>query len=78
MVKVNYVGKLTSGKVFDSSTKKPFGFKLGMNEVIKGWDAGVAGMKVGGRRKLTIPPKFAYGNQKLPGIPANSTLVFDV
>jgi len=57
---------------------KPFGFKLGAGEVIKGWDVGVAGMQVGGERRLTIPASFAYGSKALPGIPANSTLVFDI
>jgi FK506-binding nuclear protein len=57
---------------------KPFGFKLGTGEVIKGWDIGVAGMAVGGERRITIPPQQGYGSQKVPGIPPNSTLVFDV
>ena len=57
---------------------KPFGFKLGAGEVIKGWDVGVAGMQVGGERRLTIPASLAYGSKSLPGIPANSTLVFDI
>ncbi|KAJ9477148.1 FK506-binding nuclear protein [Pseudozyma hubeiensis] len=78
-VGMRYVGKLQNGKVFDQCTSgKPFYFKLGKGEVIKGWDEGVKGMRVGAERRLTCPPKLAYGNQKIPGIPANSTLVFDV
>lgn len=57
---------------------KPFMFKLGAGEVIKGWDIGVAGMSVGGERRLTIPAHLAYGSKSLPGIPSNSTLVFDI
>lgn len=57
---------------------KPFTFKLGAGEVIQGWDIGVAGMQVGGERRLTIPAKLAYGNKALPQIPANSNLIFDV
>ena len=79
-VKVNYVGKLkTNNKVFDASRNKPFVFKLGRREVITGWDIGVAGMCVGGQRKLTIPPEKAYGKLGAPPtIPPNSTLIFDV
>ncbi|AJV46477.1 AEL_collapsed_G0040230.mRNA.1.CDS.1 [Saccharomyces cerevisiae] len=78
-VGMRYVGKLKNGKVFDKNTKgKPFVFKLGQGEVIKGWDIGVAGMAVGGERRIVIPAPYAYGKQALPGIPANSELTFDV
>lgn len=79
-VTVNYVGTLTNGKKFDSSYdhKKPFTFIIGEGEVIKGWDQGLVGMKVGGERKLVIPPSLGYGSQSNSDIPANSTLVFDI
>lgn len=78
-VSMRYIGKLTNGKVFDSNKKgTPFSFKIGKGEVIKGWDIGIAGMSVGGERRLTIPPHLAYGSRSMPEIPANSTLVFDV
>ncbi|KAH7913915.1 hypothetical protein BJ138DRAFT_1171012 [Hygrophoropsis aurantiaca] len=78
-VGMRYIGKLTDGKVFDKNTTgKPFAFKLGKGEVIKGWDVGVAGMQVGGERELTVPASMAYGSSKIPGIPPNSTLVFEV
>ncbi|TEB38357.1 FKBP-like protein [Coprinellus micaceus] len=78
-VGMRYIGKLNNGNVFDKNVKgKPFYFRLGKGEVIKGWDQGIAGMKVGGERVLTIPPGLAYGKQKLEGIPPNSTLTFEV
>ncbi|KAJ5220936.1 uncharacterized protein N7469_009823 [Penicillium citrinum] len=79
VVAMRYIGKLEDGKVFDSNKKgKPFSFKLGKGEVIKGWDIGVAGMAPGGERRITIPPQLAYGKKALPGIPGNSKLIFDV
>ena len=81
LVTVHYEGSFESGEVFDSSIERgvPFTFNLGEGEVIQGWDLGVTGMKVGGKRKLTIPPELAYGDRGVPGaIPPNSTLIFEV
>lgn len=82
-VTVHYVGSLTNGTVFDASKNHGndgFTFTLGAGQVIKGWDLGVAGMKVGGKRKLSIPSALAYGDQAIGGglIPANSDLIFEV
>jgi len=87
-VEVHYTGWLldpaapdTKGRKFDSSHDRgqPFGFQLGSGQVIQGWDRGVAGMRVGGQRRLTIPPEFGYGARGAGGvIPPNATLVFDV
>ena len=79
---VHYTGWLTNGTKFDSSLDRgqPFDFKLGAGQVIRGWDEGVKGMRVGGKRKLTIPPDLGYGERGTGGgaIPPNATLVFDV
>ena len=77
---VNYNGTLLDGTVFDSSYTRgvPFDFNLGAGEVIPGWDQGIVGMKVGGKRKLIIPAALAYGDRANGPIPANSTLVFEV
>ena len=80
-VEVHYTGWLTDGSKFDSSLDRgvPFQFVLGRGQVIKGWDQGVDGMLVGGKRKLTVPPELGYGSRGFPGaIPPNSTLVFEV
>jgi len=80
-VSVNYTGTLTNGKKFDSSYDhgKPFDFRIGTGSVIKGWDEGVMSMKVGGKRKLIIPPGLGYGVRgSPPDIPGNSTLVFEI
>ena len=78
-VTVNYTGTLENGEQFDTSIgRAPFPFPLGAGRVIKGWDEGVAGMKVGGKRKLVIPPELGYGSRNMGPIPANSTLIFEV
>ena len=79
-VTVNYKGRLDTGKEFDSSYgRAPFVFPLGTGQVIKGWDEGVAGMKVGGKRELVIPPQLGYGTRGAGGvIPPNATLIFEV
>ncbi|MFC1710362.1 FKBP-type peptidyl-prolyl cis-trans isomerase [Patescibacteria group bacterium] len=79
-ITVNYLGTLTNGIKFDSSydRNQPFSFTLGAGEVIQGWDQGFAGMKVGGKRKLTIPPDLGYGSRAAGSIPPNSTLIFEV
>jgi FKBP-type peptidyl-prolyl cis-trans isomerase len=79
-VKVHYTGTLPGGKEFDSSVnREPFEFKLGHAQVIKGWDEGVAGMKIGGKRKLVIPPDLGYGARGAGSvIPPNAILLFDV
>lgn len=79
-VVIHYNGTLTNGKKFDSSYDRgePFTTQIGVGQVIKGWDEGVVGMKVGGKRKLTIPPSLGYGDQPTGDIPANSTLIFEV
>lgn len=80
-VTVHYVGTLTTGQKFDSSRDRGqgFSFKLGAGQVIQGWDQGVVGMKIGGVRRLTIPPHLAYGERGFPGaIPPSSTLIFEV
>jgi len=80
-VKVHYTGWLTNGKKFDSSVDahRPYSFTLGQGNVIKGWDEGVAGMKVGGKRQLRIPPELAYGDPGFKNIiPPKATLIFDV
>ena len=80
IVTVHYDGRLTNGRKFDASYDRgqPFTFNLGAGQVIAGWDQGVIGMKVGGKRKLTIPPGLGYGSRGAGTIPPNSTLVFEI
>lgn len=79
-VEINYVGTLTNGTKFDASADhgSTFETQIGVGQVIKGWDEGIIGMKVGGKRKLTIPPSLGYGDQAAGSIPPNSTLIFQV
>ena len=79
-ITVNYVGMLTDGKVFDSSQgREPLTVEIGTGKVISGWDQGIIGMKVGGRRRLIIPPSLAYGEKGAGGIiPPNAALIFDI
>lgn len=81
IVTVNYTGLLEDGTKFDSSLnpgRSPFRFTVGAGQVIKGWDDGLMGMKIGGKRKLTIPPELGYGSRDNGPIPANSTLIFEI
>jgi peptidylprolyl isomerase len=80
VVDVHYTGRLKDGTKFDSSLDRgqPIRFQLGAGRVIKGWDEGIAGIKVGGKRKLIIPANLAYGNRQVGPIPPNSELIFDV
>ena len=81
IVTVNYTGWLEDGSKFDSSLnpgREPFRFTVGAGQVIQGWDQGIPGMKIGGKRKLTIPPSMGYGNSDNGAIPANSVLIFEV
>ncbi|NMC35689.1 FKBP-type peptidyl-prolyl cis-trans isomerase [Candidatus Beckwithbacteria bacterium] len=79
-VTVHYTGTLTNGQKFDSSVDRgePFSFTIGAGQVIKGWDMGIVGMKVGGKRQLFIPAKLAYGDQGIGSIPPGATLVFEI
>ncbi len=79
-VEINYVGTLANGTKFDASADHGGAFttQIGVGQVIKGWDEGIIGMKVGGKRKLTIPPSLGYGNQAVGSIPPNSNLIFHV
>lgn len=80
VITAHYTGTLEDGTVFDSSVSRgvPFSFVLGAGQVIQGWDLGIQGMKVGGKRMLTIPPELAYGDRAIGAIPAGSTLIFEV
>lgn len=79
-VTIHYLGTLENGQKFDSSYDRgePFKVRIGVGQVIDGWDMGVVGMKVGGKRKLTIPSELAYGERGVGSIPANSTLIFEL
>jgi FKBP-type peptidyl-prolyl cis-trans isomerase len=77
---INYIGRLSNGTVFSSTydSGQPFTTPIGTGDLIKGWDLGIVGMKVGGKRKLTIPPSLGYGDKTVGSIPPNSTLTFEV
>ncbi|MDO5561572.1 MAG: FKBP-type peptidyl-prolyl cis-trans isomerase [bacterium] len=79
-IRIHYHGTLEDGTIFDSSVDRgePFEAQIGVGMLIQGWDQGIPGMKVGGKRRLTIPPELGYGNRAIGNIPANSTLIFDV
>ena len=78
-IEIHSLPKHTNSQPFLANKKgKPFTFSLGSGEVIKGWDIGVQGMSVGGERRITVPANLAYGSKSLPGIPANSNLIFDI
>src|SRR3989344_2216420 len=79
-LQVHYIGRLQTGQIFDSSRERgqPFVFTLGAGDVIRGWDQGLIGMKVGGKRVLVIPPSLGYGAQGIGPIPPNATLIFEV
>lgn len=79
-IRAHYTGILSNGDEFDSSHNRgePLEFQLGVGQVIEGWDVGMQGLKVGGKRKLTIPPEMGYGSRDMGVIPPNSTLIFDV
>ena len=79
-IRIHYLGTLENGQKFDSSYDRgaPFKTRIGVGEVIDGWDMGVIGMKVGGKRKLIIPPALAYGDRSVGDIPGGSTLIFEV
>jgi peptidylprolyl isomerase len=76
---LHYTGQFMDGKIFDSSVDgEPFTTAIGVGQLIAGWDEGLIGMKVGGKRNLVVPPELGYGDAEIPGIPANSTLTFDI
>lgn len=79
-VKIHYTGTLEDGTVFDSSLTRnePFETQIGVGMLIQGWDQGIPGMKIGGKRHLVIPPELGYGDRAVGSIPANSTLIFDL
>ena len=80
LLTVHYIGSFESGQVFENSYNSgtPYSFRHGARTVIQGWDQGLVGMRVGGKRKLTIPPDLAYGSQGRPPIPPNATLIFEI